>query len=246
MAARALARAAPRLLNAHDSAQIDVELMGPEYGFSVDQLMELAGLAVAQVCFRQHPPSNGSNVLVCVGPGNNGGDGLVAARHLSHFGYSPTVVYPKQPQKELYLSLVKQCRMLDIPVEADWAAATRGSSWDLIVDSLFGFGFKGPPREPFPALLSFICEQVDAGTAVLSVDVPSGWDVNGASADSFHPATLVSLTSPKQCAGHFHGNHWLGGRFVPPRLAEKYELNLPEYPSDAGVVLLSSKGPSAQ
>lgn len=240
-----VARCGPRMLNAKDAARIDEELMGPMYGFSVEQLMELAGLAVAQVCYRQHPPrQKGSRVLICVGPGNNGGDGLVAARHLFHYGYAPVVVYPKQPQKELYQALVKQCRMLDIPVEQDWAAATKDSSWDLIVDSLFGFGFKGPARDPFPALLAYVGQQIDAGTPVLSVDVPSGWDVNGATADSFHPTTLVSLTSPKLCAEHFHGNHWLGGRFVPPRLAAEFDLNLPSYPGDAGVVLLEE--PKAQ
>ena len=65
---------------------VDEELMGP-LGFSVDQLMELAGLSVASSILAEYPPSKFSRVLIVAGPGNNGGDGLVAARHLYHFGY---------------------------------------------------------------------------------------------------------------------------------------------------------------
>lgn len=69
---------------------IDEELMGP-LGFSVDQLMELAGLSVACSLAAEFPASSHKRVLVLAGPGNNGGDGLVAARHLVHFGYDVTV-----------------------------------------------------------------------------------------------------------------------------------------------------------
>lgn len=72
-------------------------------GFSIDQLMELAGLSVACSFLRAFPLKDGNrNVLVVCGPGNNGGDGLVAARHLAHFGYNPSVWYPKPTNKDLY------------------------------------------------------------------------------------------------------------------------------------------------
>lgn len=60
--------------------------MGP-LGFSVDQLMELAGLSVASSILAEYPPAQYPRILIVAGPGNNGGDGLVAARHLYHFGY---------------------------------------------------------------------------------------------------------------------------------------------------------------
>jgi NAD(P)H-hydrate epimerase len=44
--------------------------------------MELAGLSVSQALYRLHPLSQGKRILVVCGPGNNGGDGMVAARHL--------------------------------------------------------------------------------------------------------------------------------------------------------------------
>ena len=73
-----------------ESQKVDEELMGP-LGFSVDQLMELAGLSCATALASEYPPSSHARVLIVCGPGNNGGDGLVAGRHLHHFGYKPQV-----------------------------------------------------------------------------------------------------------------------------------------------------------
>ena len=78
-----------------ESRLLDEKLMGPEYGFSLAQLMELAGLSVAEAVQNFYPLETYRNVIVFCGPGNNGGDGLVAARHLSSFGYSVTVIIPR-------------------------------------------------------------------------------------------------------------------------------------------------------
>lgn len=75
-----------------EAVKIDEELMGP-LGFSVDQLMELAGLSVASAVAAER--SAPACVLVLCGPGNNGGDGLVAARHLHHFGYDVEARWPR-------------------------------------------------------------------------------------------------------------------------------------------------------
>ncbi len=59
------------------------------------------------------------------------------------------------------------------------------------------------------------------------------------------PEFLISLTAPKQCAKHFHGKwHFLGGRFVPPDLAKKYELCLPPYPGAEACVELKAHMPT--
>lgn len=82
----------PASYRGQDQAKaVDEELMGP-LGFSVDQLMELAGLSVASSILAEYPPSEYSRILIVAGPGNNGGDGLVAARHLYHFGYKSVQV----------------------------------------------------------------------------------------------------------------------------------------------------------
>jgi len=68
-----------------------------------------------------------------------------------------------------------------------------------------------------------------------SVDIPSGWDVEKGKVTEcdLEPALLISLTAPKLCARQFRGeHHYLGGRFVPPALQCKYDLNLPPYPGN--------------
>ena len=54
------------------------------------------------------------------------------------------------------------------------------------------------------------------------------------------PEVLVSLTAPKKCAAHFSGRHYVGGRFVPPRIKEKYALELPPYPGASQILELEA------
>ncbi|KAI8366728.1 YjeF N-terminal domain-like protein [Radiomyces spectabilis] len=214
---------------------IDEELMSAAGGFSVDQLMELAGLSVAQAVQKSFDKKKYSRVLVCIGPGNNGGDGLVAARHLYHFGYKPSLYYPKKPKKELYERLLTQCHNLDLQVfESDFKTHLEKS--DVIIDALFGFSFHGDPRDPFKDVVEAF-EKTDR--PIVSVDIPSGWDVEQGPTDKvkFQPQVLVSLTAPKLCANHFKGQrHFIGGRFVPPSVAQKFEFEVPTYPGAEQVV----------
>lgn len=74
-----------------------------------------------------------------------------------------------------------------------------------------------------------------------SIDIPSGWHVENGKIDesNIEPSLLISLTAPKLCAKLYKGpHHYLGGRFVPPALNAKYQLNLPEYPGTETCVKL--------
>lgn len=64
--------------------------------------------------YRVHPLSSGKNILVVCGPGNNGGDGLVAARHLAQYGYNPSIYYPKEGKNELYQVLPPSLSLIDM------------------------------------------------------------------------------------------------------------------------------------
>ncbi|XP_012542547.1 NAD(P)H-hydrate epimerase [Monomorium pharaonis] len=227
-----------RYLNQSEAINIDKELF-EKYRFSVDQLMELAGQSCAVAIVGSYPPSpedsSRNKVLVCCGPGNNGGDGLVCARHLKHFGYSPEIYYPKKTCNALYERLLHQCIENGIPVlenrrveEATDSAALL-NDYAVVVDALLGFSFKPPVREPFVRIIDLLKY---TSVPICSIDIPSGWDVeSGPPAEGgIMPQMLISLTAPKMCASKFDGRfHYLGGRFVPEKLESQYKLNLPKY-----------------
>ncbi|KAJ9085387.1 hypothetical protein DSO57_1014603 [Entomophthora muscae] len=196
--------------------------------------MELAGLSVAEAVYKAYPPQKFPKVLVCCGPGNNGGDGLVAARHLSHFGYSPAVYYPKPSTKDFFKGLVSQLHHLQI---SPTSSLEDGKTFkpDVLVDAIFGFSFSGPIRPPFKEVIEWFFKK-DA--PIVAVDVPSGWPIDSApllekptagdtSSESYHyePDMLISLSAPKHCAQYFKGPHYLGGRFIPKELAKKYRID---------------------
>uniref|UniRef100_A0A3Q1F1H0 NAD(P)H-hydrate epimerase n=1 Tax=Acanthochromis polyacanthus TaxID=80966 RepID=A0A3Q1F1H0_9TELE len=229
-----------KYLGQEEAQHIDEELFS-EYGFSVDQLMELAGLSCAMAVTRAYPLTSlvksRASLLVICGPGNNGGDGLVCARHLKLFGYEPSILYPKRPNKPLFQGLTTQCQKMEIPFLTEMPEAeVVDEAYNLVVDAIFGFSFKGAVREPFGSILDVLKKTT---VPVASIDIPSGWDVEQGSADGLQPDMLISLTAPKKSASMFRGRyHFLGGRFVPPSLEKKYELNLPQYPGTDCVLQL--------
>ncbi|XP_064596059.1 NAD(P)H-hydrate epimerase-like isoform X2 [Liolophura sinensis] len=235
-----------KFLGQEEAQSIDQELFN-EYAFSVDQLMELAGYSCAVAISKCYPlekmsKDNGA-VLVCCGPGNNGGDGLVCARHLKMFGYKPTVFYPKKPSKKLYENLNLQCERMDMPFLSFFPSEPHliNQSYNLVIDAIFGFSFKGPARPEWAVVLDKL-KKVEI--PICSIDVPSGWDVEDGDPEGISPDFLISLTAPKRCARHFKGHfHFLGGRFVPRTLEQKYELKLPPYPGTDCVVELLTQMP---
>eukprot|EP00963_Diacronema_lutheri_P011388 scaffold1386_cov342-Pavlova_lutheri.AAC.17 len=228
--ARPLCR--PTRVGAALSASIDDRLMSPPTHYGLQQLMELAGLSVASSIREVYVPSQHPRVLVLCGPGNNGGDGLVAARHLRLFGYDRVdACCPKTK----FTALQDQCLAVGVSmrdVQQVQASVPWKATYDLVVDALFGFSFKKPLRSPYDVLVNALLPSADP-PKIACVDVPSGWDVDEGDVDSdgIRPDMLVSLTAPKKCADHFKGQyHYLGGRFVPPALQEEFQLEIPEYP----------------
>lgn len=76
------------------------------------------------------------------------------------------------------------------------------------------------------------------------MDIPSGWNVEKGPPNvrALKPALLISLSAPKKCAKPEYlenAKHFLGGRFLPPGIIEKYKLILPPYPAEDQIIQLS-------
>ena len=134
-------------------------------GTSLADLMDRAGTVVADTAWRM---AAGGPVLILCGPGNNGGDGYVAARLLAARGVAVRVAALAEPATDL----ARAARAL-------WSGPVESLTDDtgpapLIVDALFGVGLTRPIADDLAAILRGF-----AGRRVLAVDVPSGVDGDG-------------------------------------------------------------------
>jgi ADP-dependent NAD(P)H-hydrate dehydratase / NAD(P)H-hydrate epimerase len=137
-------------------------------------LMENAGRAVADRVATRHPP--GSRVAVVAGPGNNGGDGFVAARILLERGYRVGVLMVGDAAR-LKGDAALAARRWRGPTAAAEPSAL--SSTDMIVDALFGAGLDRPVEGLPQAMIEAMRAAANRGCHVVAVDLPSG--INGTS-----------------------------------------------------------------
>lgn len=164
----------------------------------VDVLMDRAGLAVA-LAATDLGAGYGMRVAVLCGPGNNGGDGYVAARHLSQRGTAVEVMALAPPRTEPARHAAESARRAGVPI------GELGSPGpvDLVVDALFGGGFRaGLPPEVAPWL--------EQDVPVVAVDVPTGVDPDTGVVDggAFRAQRTVTFGALKPA--HLLGAEWCG------------------------------------
>ena len=161
------------------------------FGVSILDLMENAGKAVADTAAREFGIS-GKRILVVCGTGNNGGDGLVAARLLAKDARVTVLLARTPDQLGTPEARTNFDRLKDVPiVEGLDRSEDVMAQADLIIDALLGIGVSGPLREPFA---TFIHQMNSAGRPILSVDVPSGLGTEAA----VRPIATVALHDTKE------------------------------------------------
>ena len=148
-------------------------------GISPFQLMENAGASVARVI--EDKFGKGLKIAIFSGTGNNGGDGFVAARHLSFenevtlFLIGDEAKIRSEEAKHNW-EILKRLDFIKIKVLKDSSQikALNLKGFDVIVDALLGAGTKGEPREPIKSAIEKINEY-SGKTKIVSIDLPSGY-----------------------------------------------------------------------
>jgi len=209
-----------------------------EFGVSLEELMERAGKAVAVFCRELYPAAG--RVLILCGKGNNGGDGLVAARYLSAGETAVKVLLVGAGEFRGEAAQAFERLRREAPeVEVGEMEAVAGGElqeafeWaQLIVDAAVGTGFKPPLRGTAQVVRDGL-ERV--ATPVVAVDLPSGWDADattqgggeavagesggdGQKSGAFRASAVLTFTAPKPA--HVFGYLTPGLTFGPVAVAE--------------------------
>lgn len=156
-----------------------VDKEAAELGYPNILLMEAAGRAVAEEALNFLPDAKEARIIILVGSGNNGGDGLVAARYLHKWGYSKIQVLLLKSSKKfkgITAENYKTCQLNDLSIkpvddfqQEDLLDMFKNSN--LLIDAMLGTGLTGPVRGRAVEIIKTLNSVT---TPVLAVDLPSG------------------------------------------------------------------------
>jgi len=158
-------------------------------GVDVLQLMEVAGFQVARCAWAMLERRPG-HVAVVAGRGNNGGDGLVAARHLAAWGCTVRCLVVGEESRLsglLHTQLAAAAGSGAAVSTGDAAASSLLDGAQLVIDALLGTGLRSAPHDPDASAIRAL-----ANARVLAVDVPSGLD--SSTGEAFTPCVVAECT----------------------------------------------------
>jgi hydroxyethylthiazole kinase-like uncharacterized protein yjeF len=189
-------------------------------GVSFAAMMESAGASVVREISRRYQTA-GRPVLVLVGPGNNGGDGLVAARLLHDLGAKVTVYLSRQRETDdvnMRLVVDRGIRIVLASNDPDGGILTQEASRAaVVVDALFGTGISRPVEGSVRRILRSLSDTFrrsdrPANQVIVAVDLPSGLHADTGSVDPLTPRADLTITFafPKRGQYLFPGADYVG------------------------------------
>jgi len=201
----ALAESAVASVTAAGMAEVD-RIAVEEFGIDLLQMMELAGSHLAElVRVELGGDLRGKRIVVAVGPGNNGGGGLAAARHLTNRGASVRVVLARPVSRLSEAARHHLATLLEMSVEccvvifdvSDEDLDREMAEADAAIDAVLGYQGAGAPHDGVLALV----ERLErAAIPVISLDMPSGInaDTGEAAGASVTATATLTLALPKR------------------------------------------------
>jgi len=202
-------------------------LMIAEYGIELIQMMENAGHNLADLTGQILGASlSGQSVCVLCGRGNNGGGGMVAARHLHNRGADVHVIRLMGEMKDVPAKQWNINENIGLRNEPYYDLGQA----DIILDALIGYGFQGNPR---PEVAVWIEKANAANKPILALDTPSGLDMNSGrpGKPTIRADATMTLALPKvgllsESARPYVGGLYLADISVPPELYRQLGLKV--------------------
>ena len=179
----------------------NIENKGHDMGFLKKFMMENAGAAAVRRLVEKLGNVESKNILIFVGMGNNGGDGLVMARHLASYGANVTVMLLGNPDK---IKTEESNWNWSILQKMPSVKLLSGDSFnfdfkpDVIIDGILGTGITGEIREPYASAIKYINQ---TNCYKFAVDVPSGLDPQTGETANIYTKCDMTVTFHKMKQG---------------------------------------------
>lgn len=245
-------RASQRIpaVTAATMAEVD-RLAVEEYGIDLLQMMEQAGSHLAEVVRTELGGDlRHRSIVIAAGPGNNGGGGLAAARHLADRGASTRVVLASPARRSTEAGRHQLATLLAMGIDccvmtydlSDDDLTDAVAAANVVVDAILGYGIVGPARGDGKRLIELVAR---AGRPVISLDVPSGIDPDSGDAggSAITGDATLTLALPKAglltAAGRARtGRLYLGDIGLPARLYAGLGIGVGTPFADARIIRL--------
>ena len=178
-----------------------IENKGHDMGFLKKFMMENAGAAAVRRLVEKFGSVDGKNIQVFAGLGNNGGDGMVMARHLAGHGAKVTVILLgtsdkiKTEESSWNWSILEKMSSIKLlgnnSIDFDFKS-------DILVDAILGTGITGEIREPYASAINYINE---TDCYKFAVDTPSGLDPQTGETANIYTKCDMTVTFHKMKKG---------------------------------------------